>query len=88
MTIGKKKMPRASALAPQAVSVVGSLFINRVHKVDNSTKDVKELFLVELLWQTATGHLHPPAPPASSCRTSCLGCYLGSFIAPAMCRVS
>jgi hypothetical protein len=28
-------MPRASALAPQAVSVV-SLFINRVHKVDNS----------------------------------------------------
>jgi len=28
-------MPRASALAPQAVSVVGSLFINRVHKVDN-----------------------------------------------------
>ena len=30
-------MPRASALAPQAVSVVGSLFISRVHKVDNST---------------------------------------------------
>jgi hypothetical protein len=30
-------MPRASALAPQAASVVGSLFINRVHKVDNST---------------------------------------------------
>jgi hypothetical protein len=30
-------MPRASALAPQAVSVVRSLFINRVHKVDNST---------------------------------------------------
>ena len=27
-------MPRASALAPQAVSVVGSLFINRVHRVD------------------------------------------------------
>jgi hypothetical protein len=43
-------MPRASALAPQAVRVVGSLFINRVHKVDNSTKDVKELFLVKLLW--------------------------------------
>ena len=37
MTIGQKKMPRASALAPQAVSGVRSLFINRVHKVDNST---------------------------------------------------
>jgi hypothetical protein len=28
-------MPRASAQAPQAVSVVGSLFINRVYKVDD-----------------------------------------------------
>jgi hypothetical protein len=30
-------MPRASALAPQAVSGVRSLFINKVYKVDNST---------------------------------------------------
>jgi hypothetical protein len=30
-------MPRASALAPQAVSGVRSLFITRGHKVDNST---------------------------------------------------
>jgi hypothetical protein len=30
-------MPRASALAPQAVSGVRSLFIYRVYKVDNST---------------------------------------------------
>jgi hypothetical protein len=37
MTIGQKKMPRASALAPRAVSRLRSLFINRVHKVDNST---------------------------------------------------
>jgi hypothetical protein len=28
-------MPRASALAPQAVSGVRSLFINRVYKVDD-----------------------------------------------------
>ena len=32
-----KTMPRAYALAPQAVSGVRSLFINRVYKVDNST---------------------------------------------------
>jgi hypothetical protein len=37
MTIGQKKMPRASDLAPQAVSGVRSLFIDGVHKVDNST---------------------------------------------------
>ena len=30
-------MPRASALAPQAVSGVRCLFINRVYKVDDST---------------------------------------------------
>jgi hypothetical protein len=29
-----------------------------VHKEDNSTKEVKELFLVKLLWQTV-GQLHP-----------------------------
>jgi hypothetical protein len=47
MTIGQNKMPRASALAPQAVSGVRSFFINRVYKVDNSTGLLE--FLIFLL---------------------------------------
>ena len=62
-----KKMPRASALAPQAVSVVGSLFINRVHRVDTiqlMRDDVSQQllfgpkcrwkYLLQILYQTWT----------------------------------
>jgi hypothetical protein len=55
-------MPRASALAPQAVSGMRSLFINRVYKVDNSTaredvvsQPVSSIFLLPL--STARGRL-------------------------------
>jgi hypothetical protein len=42
-------MPRASALAPQAVSGVRSFFINRVYKVDNSTGFLEfSIFLLPL----------------------------------------